>query len=66
MLALGVSIVHLTEKQGKVKPFPRISIKLVFRTSISGFNQSRDLPEFLEGWKDGRMEGKNGKFAIFP
>jgi hypothetical protein len=36
-------------------------IQLVFRTSVSGFNRNLDLPEFLEGWKDGGMEGRDGK-----
>jgi len=40
-------------------------LKLVFRTSVSGFNQNLYLPEFLEGWKDGRMEGRDGKIPVF-
>jgi len=40
-------------------------IQLVFRTSVSGFNRNLDLPEFLEGWKDGRMEGRDGKIPVF-
>ena len=39
-------------------------MRVVFRASVLGFNQNIDPPEFLEGWKNGRMEGREGNLSL--
>ena len=39
-------------------------MRVVFRASVLGFNQNIDHPEFLEGWKNGRMEGREGNLSL--